>query len=243
MLVAQQLAPQLRGVQKFKHSPSRKKNQINQKKEMKLKTTSTLAASVMAALALVSGANAAQISGSINFSSAPGSGVTYQSDLAGTPTNTQSNAVGVKSWGTVQVDSRDGDYSSVAPGSVVTMNATPWIFDPSTPYTPFWTVGNFSFSLSGSAITTQAPGALVVTGTGVVTALDNSFEPTAGTWYFSSVGVGTDPDNNSDTPELFSFAANTTSVAAPSVPDGGTTVALLGVSLLGLHGVRRKLMK
>ncbi|MDB6132511.1 MAG: 2-deoxy-D-gluconate-3-dehydrogenase [Verrucomicrobiales bacterium] len=207
---------------------------------MKLKTISTLGASVAAALALVSGASAAQISGSINFSSAAGSGVTFQKNLAGTATNTQSNAVGVKSWGTVQVDSRDGDYSSVAAGSFVTMNATPWIFDPSTPYTPFWTVGNFSFSLLSSSILTRVAGALVITGTGEVTALDNSFEPTTGTWFFSSVGVGTDPDRNPRTPRIFSFSSNTTSVA--SVPDGGATVALLGVSLLGLYGVRRKLM-
>ena len=36
---------------------------------------------------------------------------------------------------------------------------------------------------------------------------------------------------------MFSFSASS------NIPDGGATVALLGLSLAGIEGIRRKLMK
>ncbi len=109
--------------------------------------------------------------------------------------------------------------------------AEPWVFDPSTPYSPLWTVTDngttFTFNLTSSFIALQNSSFLSISGTGVITG--TGFDDTPGVWNFSSQGPGAEGK--------FSWSAST----GNQVPDGGTTLVLLGASLLGLHGIRRKL--
>lgn len=203
---------------------------------MKLKTTSRIRAAVVAAIALSSAAQAAfiPVTGLINMGTdgtVTGSGVVYQ-DSAGNTTTSIAAATGVKSWVAPVVTSTSGAFTSITNGTAVTF-ATPWIFDPSSAYTPLWTVGNFTFDLSSSVFSKPVIGGktfLVVAGTGIINNTVDGYDSTPGTWEFSSQG--------SAAGGVFSWSSTT-----EAVPDGGTTIALLGFSLLGLHGVRRKFAK
>ena len=59
----------------------------------------------------------------------------------------------------------------------------------------------------------------------------NNFDPTAGTWHFTTQ----DPANNQG---LFSFSAQIN-----VVPDGGSTVALLGAALFAVGALRARFAK
>jgi hypothetical protein len=122
------------------------------------------------------------------------------------------------------VESVSGVFAQFATvGDTVTFTPT-WSFN-SGPIATFWTVDGFTFDLIASNIIYQANGFLSVYGTGTITG--NGYTST-GTWRFSSQD---DPSNG-----VFSFSAST-------VPDGGATVALLGLALAGIEGIRRKLMR
>jgi hypothetical protein len=123
----------------------------------------------------------------------------------------------------------------VTAGDAATFTA-PWTFN-SGALAGLWSVGGFTFDLTQSAIAFQGvigPSEFLnVTGTGMLTG--NGFTSTPGTWSFTSQFPG-----NSSTTGVVEFSFSATNVA---VPDGGTTMALFGVSLLGLGAVRRKLCK
>ena len=105
--------------------------------------------------------------------------------------------------------------------------AFPWVFGSGAP--ALWTVGGFTFDLIASSIVSQiGDGFLLVSGTGYISG--NGFAPTSSTWFFST---NDDPANG-----VFSWSGG-----SESVPDGGATVALLGLALAGIEGIRRKLMK
>jgi hypothetical protein len=91
--------------------------------------------------------------------------------------------------------------------------------------TALWSVGGFTFDLIATNVF-QNSSVLLISGTGIVTGHGETFN---GTWMLSSQGPGVNG--------LFSFSASS------NVPDGGATVALLGLSLAGIEGIRRKLMK
>ena len=123
------------------------------------------------------------------------------------------------------VESVSGVFAAFANvGDSVTFTPT-WSFE-SGPIALFWQVGGFTFNLIASNIVFQGGGFLSVSGTGTITG--NGFDATAGTWSFSAQD---DPSNG-----VFSFSAST-------VPDGGATVALLGLSLAGIEVIRRKLRR
>jgi len=111
-----------------------------------------------------------------------------------------------------------GDTATFTPFST-------WSFN-SGPIALFWQVDGFTFSLIASHIVFQGSGFLNVSGTGTITG--NGFTPTAVDWFFT---VQDDPANG-----VFSFSGG-------NVPDGGATVALLGLALAGIEGIRRKLMR
>jgi len=110
-------------------------------------------------------------------------------------------------------------------GSQATM-AIPWVFTSATP--GLWTVGGFTFDLSSATIIMQTGTFLDIEGVGTVSG--NGFEVTNARWAFSVQNAGGGGG------EIFSFSANTA-----SVPDGGSAVALLGISLVAIEFVRRKL--
>ena len=120
-----------------------------------------------------------------------------------------------------------GSFAAVAPGTAATFVA-PWSFN-SGPIMNFWQVAGFSFSLLSSSQQMQTMTFLNVTGTGIISG--NGFDPTFGTWSFTI-------PNGSPQGTIFTFAA-----ASAAVPEGGSALALLGLALVVVEGVRRKLAK
>ena len=150
-------------------------------------------------------------------------------------TNSLATATRVVTWfdvfhnaGFSSVTSGTGDFAGIAPGTQATM-AQPWIFNPSTPTPGLWSVGGFSYDLLTSTIVTQNANTLHITGTGIVSG--NGFDPTSMDWSFTTQSAGGHTRIN------FSFSAN-----GVAVPDGGTTVMLLGAALGVLGMARRFLM-
>lgn len=192
-----------------------------------MKLTPKISAFV-ATLVCTSAAQAVFISGSINFSSGAGGGIVFQDSLGNVTTNIGA-ATGIKSWLLSEVEEGSGSFDVVPDGSAVSF-AQPWIFNPSTSATPLWTIAgpeNFSFNLTSSNIAFQNGSFLAIAGTGTLTG--TGFDPTPGTWNFTTQGVAAD--------SKFSWSSST---VAAAVPDGGTSIVLLGGSLLGLYGLRRK---
>lgn len=129
-----------------------------------------------------------------------------------------------------------GDFVSVALNTPVNFTA-PWFFADATP--SLWSVGGFSFDIGSSLVsrtTTNGFTSLSVMGTGMIK--KSGFADTPGTFAFSTSGT--------NTRAILSFSSNSAAsggnIAPPrpnQVPDGGATLALLGVSFLGLGGVSR----
>jgi hypothetical protein len=118
-----------------------------------------------------------------------------------------------------------GDFSGIPLLTSATM-ATPWVFNPSTPTLGLWSVGGFTFDLLTATIVTQLPNFVNVEATGIIHG--PGFDDTPGTFQFTVTGTGI----------RIGFAALTT-----AVPDGGPAVALLGLALIGIEAVRRKLRR
>lgn len=177
-----------------------------------------LAAGCVASTFTCQQAQAAMINGAVTFA---GGAVFDTTSLA--------TATRVNTFSDVAVTSRDGDFTStVNVGDTVTM-ATPYIFMPSTATPSLWSVGGFTYDLDSSTVVLQDADFLIISGTGTISG--NGFDPTTGTWSFTAQS----PDANG----VFSFSAATGGQGG--VPDGGTTVALLGIALAGVELVRRKL--
>ena len=175
-----------------------------------------LTLAVLAAALVTSGAQAAMVNGAITLAG----GAIFD-------TNSLATATRVNTFLDVTVQSEDGDFAGfVADGDSVTM-AVPYIFTPSTPTPGLWSVGGFTFDLDGSVVVLQNADFLIITGTGTLTG--NGFDPTEGTWRFTAQSPSADG--------VFSFSA---SGDFNGVPDGGSTVALLGLGLTGIWMVRRK---
>ena len=128
-----------------------------------------------------------------------------------------------------------GNYVGTS-GAAVTM--TPFIWSPptaSTPVNPLWTFvsgGNtYSFDLSVLHVDYASANGLLLSGLGtaIITGPGLDFLATTGTWNLSA-----------QTLDLATFTFSSTTTVPHSVPDGGTTVTLLGGSLLGLAFVGRK---
>ncbi len=161
-------------------------------------------------------ANAAMINGAITFA---GGAVFDTASLA--------TATRVNTFTDASVMSRDGDFASfVNVGDSATM-ATPWIFSPSNPTPGLWSVGGFTYDLASSTVVLQNSDFLLISGSGTITG--NGFDATPGTWSFTSQSPAADG--------VFSFSAGSD---AQGVPDGGTTVALLGFALTGVEMIRRR---
>jgi hypothetical protein len=124
--------------------------------------------------------------------------------------------------------SSTGNFSGILAGTQATM-AQLWIFNPSTPTPGLWSVGGFTFDLLSSSIVLQNASHLDIDGTGIVSG--NGFAPTNMDWSFSVQSSGGRPRVK------FSFSADAT-----AVPDGGTTVMLLGAALGALGLARRYLI-
>jgi len=183
-----------------------------------MKLVSKIGAALFAAFVLSSTASAVKISGVIGFT------IGASLDNANLALATQ-----VVEWDTPKVSViHSGDFSGIATGTDVLLLYT-WHLDTAAPgITNFWKVGGFSFDLTSSTrYYDPIAGSLSATGYGWLKKA--GFEDTEGTWGFSI-----------QSPYVSKF---TFSISDAAVPEGGATATLLGVSLLGLHGLRRKFSK
>lgn len=176
-----------------------------------------VAGSVLSVAGFCQSAQAAMINGAITFSG----GAIYDTSSLATATR-------VNTFLDVKVMSSDGDFGSFTnPDDPVAM-AMPWIFSPSTATPSLWSVGGFTYDLSSATVVLQSADFLLISGTGTVSG--NGFDPTPGTWSFTSQS----PSANG----VFSFSGSS---EAHGVPDGGATIALLGLALGGVEILRRKI--
>jgi len=113
--------------------------------------------------------------------------------------------------------------------TMCSMTGGTWTFIPSTGTPSLWSVGGFTFDLTGVTVVMRSATFLNIIGHGTVSG--NGFETTNARFAFSVANSG------GGTGDFFSFSANT----ASGVPDGGSAVALLGISLVAIEFVRRKL--
>ena len=185
-----------------------------------------LATGLMSCALFTQQAQADPIVGNIAF----GGTVYLNSPSAGT-------ATAVTGWhgfggvGNPLVVEAGGDFLPyVTLGVSNTVFATPWNFN-SGPIANFWSVGGFTFNLVASSIFSQGgdPAGVVVNGYGWMAG--NGFDPTFGTWSFSTLSG----PSSAGWVVRFSFSA-----ADSVVPDSGSTVALLGLAIVGVETLRRR---
>jgi hypothetical protein len=101
---------------------------------------------------------------------------------------------------------------------------------------PLWTfvfgANTYSFDLANVSVFSQSNSFLNLMGSGTLHV--TGFDDTPGLWSFTISNSGGGEHSNFE----FTFANSQT---AAGVPDGGMTVALLGIAFVGLEGLRRKL--
>lgn len=131
-------------------------------------------------------------------------------------------------------------YSGTA-GSSVTWKPFSW--DPSSaPVNDLWSfisgLWTYTFDLASITTFSQNSSFLNMSGTGTVdiTGPGSPYTTTAANWTFQIT------DSSGATAGSFVFGFSDSNTAVPSVPDGGMTVAMLGLALSGLGLMRRKLV-
>ena len=174
-----------------------------------------LALAVLGVALVASGAQAAMVNGAITFAG----GAKFDTSSLATATR-------VNTFQNVRVMSEDGDFAAFVNDDDAVAMAAPYIFTPSTPTPGLWSVGGFTFDLASSTVVLQNADFLLISGTGTITG--NGFDATEGTWSFTAQS----PSAN----RVFSFSASDGFAA----PDGGSTVALLGLGLTCVRMARRK---
>jgi hypothetical protein len=201
---------------------------------------------IVAAAAAVCGlagvAQAVPISGNITFVG----GVELNSSSAATASEVTA-WTGFGGNGSPLVESADGSFSGIAPGTAATFSS-PWFFN-SGAVSGLWSVGGFTFNLTSSHIVNQGTtveggvpiGAATVEGIGAI--MGNGQNPEAMTWSFSI----NDPSAAGAKGQIFSFqvadgtVGSTTTTPPSSVPDGGTTAMMLGLGVLGLGLIKKQM--
>jgi hypothetical protein len=193
--------------------------------------TSKILLAILAATVLGLGAvQATQIDGTVGFTSAANaSGGTFTPDGSGGGTVTFNNPLHVN-FGT-------GDYATVPVGTDATF--APITFDSAGHLVgggniPEWTftVGStlYSFdllSLQSASFESGNPNALAMMGQGTVHI--TGFDDTFATFAVQGTGKG------------FTFTILQASNTAVPTPEGGSALALLGLGLIAVEGLRRKL--
>lgn len=200
---------------------------------MKTKSTLALAVGTVLLTALTGTVQAVptSINGTISFS---GSSSADDSNLA--------DAVKFLTFGTVTVGQEDtlsGDYAGTAGAAVV---FTLFTWDPvgaSIPINPLWTFasgGNtYAFLLNSLSVDFVSSTALVLSGFGTASITGPGVEKleTTGLWNLSGQTLGA-------TSFTFSSSTEVPPPGSNNVPDGGTTVLLLGFSVLGFRFLKHK---
>lgn len=185
-------------------------------------------------LALVPKLLATSITGAIGI----GGSVTFNTTSAATATQ-------VTSWIAPHVTLDSGTFAAspnqfaITPGPTAVVIFAPgvWNFNTTSQINNFWAVGGFTFQLLSSFVVTRTgtpgtSGYVVVDGTGIVSG--HGYTPTQMSWSFTA----TDPGVGN--PISWTFNASVNSTTPNSVPDGGSTIALLGLALSGVTCMRKK---
>jgi VPDSG-CTERM motif len=151
-----------------------------------------------------------------------------------------SQATSVTSWPLVYVVAASGagtSFSIVPSMSLVNMSTASWIFapQPGDVLSDLWNVDGFQFDFQSDTVS-FSNNFLKIVGFGTISG--NGYDPTAFEWTLSAEN----PTTGGPTQITFSATAEPNSNGSP-VPDGGLTVAFLGLALAGLEGLRRKLSK
>jgi hypothetical protein len=129
----------------------------------------------------------------------------------------------------------NGSYAGTA-GSAVTFNAFSW--NPSSaPVSPLWSFisggRTYQFNLTSLTVVSQSNSFLNIAGLGSLTIVGpGGFDPTTGAWSFTISQAGGGPSAD------FQFGFQSSNNA---IPEGGSALALLGISLVCVEFVRRKL--
>ncbi|MES2439846.1 MAG: VPDSG-CTERM sorting domain-containing protein [Verrucomicrobiota bacterium] len=187
-----------------------------------MKNKLIISGTLMAMIAMASVAQAASITGSVELT-ADASVVTINTGANSVTFTPDYTAAG----NNAKVDSSSGSLALLLP-SGTGIEYKNFTYSPLSVVggNPIWFSSTTSFDITGITIEFEGGNGLLLSGTGILKTTVAGYEPTLGTWSF----------NASRTGATFSWG----STASANVPDGGTSVALLGVSLLGLAGARRK---
>jgi hypothetical protein len=168
-----------------------------------------------------------------------GSGAAYGVPITGsigftgpyTANNSDLTLATTLTFGTVEVTGvHDGAFSGIATGTVATTPASLTVNQPGVvlPAGAIWSVGGFALTLSAIVETFNSANTLNLEGIGTITG-PAGFDPTPGIWVGTFNVAGTN----------FTFSASSSSTASP-VPEGGTSLALLGIGLIAVGLVYRR---
>jgi len=145
-------------------------------------------------------------------------------------------ATEASSFGTSFVTSGSGAYAGTVLSSVSWTVPFSWN-PPNTPIDDLWTfvsgARTYTFDLSTITIVSQDSSFLNLTGTGTlqISGVGPVYDDTFGTFAFTIA------DTDTAATATFGFSSSNT-----ALPDGGTTMLLLGSALLGIGALRRKLL-
>jgi VPDSG-CTERM motif len=164
--------------------------------------------------------------------------ITGSIDMSGTANNLNNTLLGSATsvaffTGVTVGGAPTGTFAGTV-GSSVTWSGFSW---PSNALVaPLWTfvsgATTYSFDLANVTVFSQSNSFLNLMGSGTLHV--TGFDDTPGSWSFTISNPTGGAHANFD----FTFANSQT---ATGVPDGGTTVALMGIAFVGLEGLRRML--
>lgn len=187
----------------------------------------SLIKTILTSLLVAGAANAVPITGTINISSYFDPSFSFNTSDVGPGANSVTFGAGPNS----SITGVSGSYSGLLPvGPAPNVRYYNFTYAPFVgPIAPLWQTTSgpaASFNLTSITGIDETIG-LGLTGTGI--AFLQGYDPTPGSWTFTASANG----------GTFSFD----SINSPErrVPDGGATLALLGVGVLGLGGMRRLL--
>ena len=186
--------------------------------------------SIVAALSLAFGllsvpaAQAAVITGSLGYTSLFGFSADHPNLTLATSLTLSPSVVA----GTVT-----GTFADVgiAAGDAITLPANPLLVNSAlaVPVEPIWSIAGFSLTLTSiEELPGNVPTSLALSGNGIITG-PGWTTPTLGSWVATFNRAGSN----------FTFSSSSTA----AVPEGGASLTLLGVSLLGLMAARQTFKK